>query len=129
MVTVSELELLEFFGVLPKLQDPDDPWSYNDALYEVQSGSVTLSFAIAPSYKDVRIILHCAGTKTYELNAQGVQDVRHRHQGERESLEITINEQDALFLFLAPHIEIHHGAQERAEPLSQADVPTARRSP
>lgn len=114
MVTVSELELLEFFGVLPKLQDPDDPWSYNDALYEVQSGSVTLSFAIAPSYKDVRIILHCAGAKTYELNAQGVQDVRHRHQGERESLEITINEQDALLLFLAPHIEIHHGAQERA---------------
>ena len=115
IVTVTELELLEFFGVLPKLRDPDDPWPYNDALYEVQyGGNLSLSFALAPSYKDVRLMLSFRGTKVYELNATAVQDVKHRREGERESLEIKINEQDSLFLFLAPNIELLHQTQQRA---------------
>ena len=113
-VTVTEFELLDFFGVIPKLRDPDDPWPYNDALYEVQSGNLSLSFALAPSYKDVRLIFSCSGTKLYELNATGVQDVMHRKEGERESLEIKINDQDTLFLFLTPSIELYQGTQERA---------------
>ncbi len=113
-VTVTEFELLDFFGVIPKLRDPDDPWPYNDALYEVQSGNLSLSFALAPSYKDVRLIFSCSGTKLYELNATGVQDVTHRKGGERESLEIQINDQDTLFLFLTPSIQLYQGTQERA---------------
>jgi hypothetical protein len=35
-ITAREWELLGCFGVEPQLLDPDVPWCYNDAVYEVE---------------------------------------------------------------------------------------------
>ena len=67
-LTVQEWELLSFFEVEPELQD-DAPWAYNDALYTVHQGSLKFTFALAPAYCDVRIILAYGETRIYELNA------------------------------------------------------------
>ena len=43
--------------------------TYNDSVYEVVDGHVQISFANAPSVKDVRMILKLDGVLLYELNA------------------------------------------------------------
>ena len=46
-ITADELELLGFFGVEPKCLDPDVPWPYNDFVYEVHNGELSLAVALA----------------------------------------------------------------------------------
>jgi len=56
-ITAEEWELSSLFGVEPKRLDPGVPWPYNDFVYEVQQSEMSLSVAVAPACKDVRIIL------------------------------------------------------------------------
>lgn len=105
--TVTELDLLTFFEVQPTLLDPATPWLYNDALYRVEREGVELSFAFAPAYLDVRIILQQSGATVYELNATGVQDVRYHVDGGRELLEVVVSDRDRLLLRLKPAVSIH----------------------
>ncbi|NMG67979.1 hypothetical protein GPA19_23845 [Azoarcus indigens] len=114
MITISadELDLLTFFECEPKLRDADVRWVYNDALYEFSRGDLTLSCAIAPSYKDVRLILKNGLQAVYELNAMGLADVRYHKDSNRESLEIEISDHDRLWVRLKPAITISHEAKE-----------------
>jgi len=90
-ITAEELELLGFFGVEPKRLDPDVPWPYNDFVYEVQRGDMSLSVAVAPAYKDVRIVWKSGSQALYELNAVGVDDVKYHNDSGRETLEVAIS--------------------------------------
>lgn len=112
--SVSELELLSFFEVVPKLLDPENVWDYNDALYEVNQGELELSFSLAPSYKDVRLILKRGNDTLYELNAVGVEDIKYHNDSGRESLEVVFNSRDRFLLRLKPTIAFLHEARERA---------------
>jgi hypothetical protein len=112
-ITADELELLSFFGVEPKRLDPDVPWPYNDFLYEIQQGEMSLSFAVAPAYKDVRITWKSGPVGLYEMNAVGVEDVKYHNDGGRESLEVVITPRDRLWLRIVPSIYISHEARER----------------
>jgi hypothetical protein len=94
-ISASELDLLTFFEVEPAFVDAKDPWPYTDALYEITRGELALSFAVAPAYKDVRIILRHGDQQVYELNAVGVNDVRYHNDSGRESLEIVFANDDA----------------------------------
>ena len=76
-LSVDEVVLLEFFECLPVQTDDDVAWIYNDSAYEVVNGVNALSFAIMPAYRDVRILLRVNGAPLYELNAVGVDDVKH----------------------------------------------------
>lgn len=118
-VTVEEVELLSFFGVVPKLRDPGEPWIYNDALYEASVEGSSVSFALAPSYKDVRLIVTSNDTAIYEFNGVGVHDVRYHSDGGRETLEVQINERDRLWLKIRPSIRVQH---ESREPHQIADI-------
>jgi hypothetical protein len=71
-ITAGELDLLSFFEIEPKRLDRDIPWPYNDLLYEVAQGNFALSFSVAPSVRDVRVLLKCEGELIYELNAVGI---------------------------------------------------------
>lgn len=113
LITAEEWQLLSFFEVHPELRDRDVPWCYNDALYQVDQGELELSFAVAPSYRDVRIILLNRGIRLYELNAMGVKDVRYRNENGTEELEVLINDVETLMLRLKPHIELMHKVAER----------------
>jgi len=111
-ITVEELDLLGFFSVEPKRLDPDVPWPYNDFAYGVERGGLSLSFAVAPAYKDVRIILAIAGETIYELNAVGVEDVKYHKDGVRETVEVAITVSNRLWLRIWPSISITQEARD-----------------
>lgn len=56
-IMATEQQLLACFGVEPHLLEPTDPWCYNDAAYVVEVDGYAVSFAIAPSYPDVRLLV------------------------------------------------------------------------
>jgi hypothetical protein len=113
-ISAEEWQLLSFFEVEPELTDIDVPWCYNDALYQVQQGDLTLSVAIAPSYRDVRLILKNRGKRVYELNAMGVRDVRYCKEDTVETLKIDISVRESLTLRLKPSIELTHRIEQPA---------------
>jgi len=45
-ITAQDWELLSFFEIEPELLDPDAPWVYNDALYNVICEQNLVSFAV-----------------------------------------------------------------------------------
>ncbi len=107
-ISAEEWGVLGFFGVNPKTED-DTPWPYNDFLYEVAREANSLSCAIAPAYKDVRIILKSNVVKTYELNAVGVDDVGYIEEANgKEVLEITLSPKESIRLVINPSIEVEH---------------------
>ena len=110
-MSVTELDLLTFFESEPQLLDPKDPWAYNDAAYHVQQGDLALSFAVAPAYFDVRIILKCAEATLYELNAMGVEDVTYDIHGGRETLKVTLSPENWVVLTLKPGVSLSHGSK------------------
>src|SRR5262245_15193068 len=101
-ISIEEWQLLSFFAVEPELLDADLPWCYNDALYQVRRGDLTLSVAIAPAYGDVRLILKYMGDTLYELNARSVRDVRYCRVHLAETLEIEVSEVEILVLRMKP---------------------------
>jgi hypothetical protein len=105
-MSIDEFDLLNFFATPPEQLDPDVPWPHNDSLYEAVDGHVQISFAIAPSVKDVRIILKSDGVTLYELNAMGIEDVNYHHDKGRESLEIILSERNSVWLRIKPQISI-----------------------
>jgi len=116
-ISATELDLLTFFEAEPSKRDAEVPWLYNDLLYEWQQESLSLTFAVAPSYKDVRIILKQADAAIYELNAVGVEDVRYHNDGGREALEVIIAPHDRLWISLKPHVFLGHEAKEQSGPV------------
>jgi len=110
-MSATELDLLTFFEAEPELLDPNDPWSYNDAAYHVQQGDLTLSFAVAPAYFDVRIILKRADATLYELNAMGVEDVTYGAHGGRETLKVSLSPENWVILTLKPGISLMHSTK------------------
>jgi hypothetical protein len=113
-LTATELDLLTFFEVLPKLRDEGDPWCYNDAAYEVRRGEFSLSFSVAPAYKDVRLILKRTEHTLYEFNAMDIEDLKYEKTRGGEVLEIVVTARDSLILRLDPDISISHSLRGRA---------------
>jgi hypothetical protein len=108
-IAATELQMLECFGVEPQLLDPNDPWCYNDAAYVVELDGMSISFAIAPAYRDVRFIVHRGDQRLFELNAMSVADVRVIDEPSRDLLEIALTERSWLRLQLRPFFEITQG--------------------
>ncbi len=71
-----------------------------------------ISFAFAPSVKDVRIILKSDGVPIYELNAVGIDDMKYHNDKGRESLEIILSARDSVWLRVKPHISIAHSLSD-----------------
>jgi hypothetical protein len=111
-ISAEEWEVLSFFEVEPSVLDKGIAWPYNDFAYEVNQGDISLSCAIAPAYRDVRLILKHNGQKIYELNSVGVDDVKYKKEGDDEILEIIISPLDTIRLKIKPCIEINHKTNE-----------------
>jgi hypothetical protein len=113
-ITATELDLLACFGVEPKLLDPDEPWCYNDAAYLVQVDGLSVSFAVRPAYRDVRLIVHRGAQRLYELNAVEVADVRVLDEPGRDLVEIQLSDRAWLRVQLRPAFEITQGFEAGA---------------
>jgi hypothetical protein len=106
--TADEYALVGFFGGLPRLREEEVPWQYNDACYAVSDDGHELTFAIAPSYRDVRVRMTAIGTDVclFEFHAAPIQDIRVHRDKVRESLEVVIAPGNSLWLVLAPKISL-----------------------
>lgn len=72
----------------------------------IEDGKLSLSCAIHPAYKDVRIVLKQREHCLYEFTAMGVKDIRVLKEKGSEVLEISLSEQQNLRVKLRPSIEI-----------------------
>lgn len=106
-ITAEGYELLGFFETEPSVLDKYIPWVYTDSLYEVTQGSMKLSVAIQPAYKDIHIILKESENKIFEFEAMGVQDIRVINDKPPEILEITVNEQQTVLIKIKPFISVY----------------------
>jgi hypothetical protein len=110
-ITAQDWELLGCFGVEPQLAEPDIPWCCNDSVYVVEVDGLSLSCAIQPSYRDVRLVIRRGSQRLYELNAVGVEDIRVIDESERDILEVRLSHQEGLRVQLRPTFEITQGYQ------------------
>jgi hypothetical protein len=106
VVTIQDWQALSFFAVDPVPADADVPWPYNDYLYEITRGNLSLSFSLAPAYKDVRCVLKNQGNKVYELNAVGVEDVKYSETKDAEMLEVIVSKRESILFRVNPTIVI-----------------------
>ncbi|HWU71051.1 MAG TPA: hypothetical protein VN017_06825 [Pseudoxanthomonas sp.] len=111
-VSVEELELLSFFEAEPVLADKNIPWPYNDFSYEVEIGEYKVSFGIAPSYPDLSLSIFHNGAIIYSFTALSVKDVRYHKDGDLETLEIVVSDQDSIWFQLRPNLLVTQRAGE-----------------
>src|SRR5476649_1157700 len=112
-ITATELQMLECFGVEPKFLDPNEPWCYNDAAYSVELDGFSVSFAVQPAYRDVRIIVRRGEQRLYELNALGLADVLGLDEPGRDMVEVRFSERKWSRLQLRHALEITEGFDVR----------------
>jgi hypothetical protein len=105
-VTVQELELLSFFEVEPIRTNRDIPWPYNDFSYRLELDEFTISFSIAPAYKDLSLSVVHNGSVLYALKGLSVKDVRYHKDADLETLEITCSDHDTIWFRLRPNLLI-----------------------
>lgn len=105
-ITADENGLRAFFGQAPKKLEAAMPWCFDDLVYEYEAGPLTLSFAVAPFQKDVRLILKYRGVTYYELNGVGVEDVVLRCERSVETLDIELDDGECTRLRLKPNVSV-----------------------
>jgi hypothetical protein len=108
-ITVQEWQLLGCFGVEPQLLEPNVPWCYNDAAYVVEVDGLSVSFAVQPAYRDVRLIVRRDDQPLYELNAVGIEDMRVLDEPGRDIVEVRLSKREWLRVQLRPRFEITQG--------------------
>ena len=111
-VSVEELELLSFFEVEPTRADRDVPWPYNDFTYQMAVGEYTVSFSIAPAYKELSLSVAHKGAALYVFKGLSVQDVRYHKDADIETLEIVVSDRDTVWFRLRPSLLITQDAGE-----------------
>ena len=108
-ITVQEWELLACFAVEPTLLDPDEHWFDNDAVYLVDVDGLTVSFAIQPFHKDIRLIVRRSEQVLFEIDAMNVVDVWVREETGVDLLEIKLFPSMFVLLQIRPTFQIRQG--------------------
>ena len=113
VISAEEWQLTSFFEVVPSYPDPDSPWPYTEVVYEVSRGDLSLSCAIAPAYRDVRLIIRCGESLKYELNATQIEDVAYIKDSTGESLRIVLGDSEHIDVRVKPGISVAHSVDRR----------------
>jgi hypothetical protein len=106
IISAKEWELLAFFEVEPTKLDADVAWPYNDFTYRRVYGDVTLTFAVAPAYKDFTLTVERGNAKEIELSAASVLDIRYHQNDGGEWLEVVLAEYERVELRLKPSFSL-----------------------
>ena len=107
MLSINEWEALAFFGNEPISREYGSDWYDSDSCYEVKCDkNLTLTFAIHPIHKDVRLCLFLDGVKIYDWQAVGVKDICYIEEERRTLIKVEINNTDYLELLVSPQLEI-----------------------
>jgi len=105
VISAELWELISFFEIEPVIP-PGEAWPYTDAVFVVACNGLSLSCAIAPAYKDVRLIVEAGATRIYELNAMDIDDLRYRRNDGEEFLDICLAKSQVLTLRVKPTIQL-----------------------
>jgi len=108
-VTATELDLLSCFGVEPQLLDAGVPWCYNDAAYLFEADGLSVSFAVAPGYRDVRLVVRRGEQRLFELTAVGAADVRVIDERGVDAVEVVLSAESWVRVRLRPSFEVTQG--------------------
>ena len=108
MLTIKQLELLEFFQVEPRSVGSDPPWPYNQFTYEVELDELLLKCTINPADQDLDIVLTKNSKLLYQMNAENVHNLRLLKDNGRLTLEVELNARSRVLLKLKPRISILH---------------------
>jgi hypothetical protein len=113
VISAEQWQLTSFFEVVPTYPYPDSPWPYTEVIFEVERGDLSLRCAIAPAYRDVRLIIRCGESLTYQLNATQVEDVAYNSDSTGESLRIVLSESEHIELRMKPAIAVSHSVDQQ----------------
>lgn len=113
-ISAEEWQLLGFFEVEPTKLDADIAWPYNEFTYRRTLGDVTVTFRVAPAYKDFTLTVERGGAKEIELSALSVFDIRYHEERGAEWLEILLTESDWLELRLKPSFSLTGRLRQQA---------------
>jgi hypothetical protein len=113
-ISAEEGQLLAFFEVEPTKLDADVAWPYNDFTYRRALGEVTVTFGVAPAYKDFTLTVERGGAAEIELSASSVFDIRYHRDRGAEWLEILLTERDRIELRLKPSFSLTARLRPRA---------------
>src|SRR5262245_24930808 len=119
-INATESQLLACFGVEPMLLDKDIPWGYNTATYRTEHEGFLVSFAIAPAYRDVEVVLTWNNKSFFEFNAKGVRDVMVIDTPGVDAVAIILSDRSWLRLQLRPRLLVtqgQHREDARFDPL------------
>jgi hypothetical protein len=106
VISAEEWQFLAFFEVEPTKLDADVGWPYNDFTYSRTVGDLTVTFSVAPAYKDFTLTVERSGTKEINLWSLSVFDIRYHEDRGAEWLEILLTETDRLELRLKPSFNL-----------------------
>ena len=107
-MTATDYQLLACFGVEPERRDASELWCHDDALYQVQIDGFLVSFAVAPIYPDVRIVVQFGGRRIFEFASMAVEDVRVIDEPGIDAVEVHLTARSTLRLQLRPAFAITH---------------------
>ncbi len=89
--------------------DGDVLCCYNNASYQVEVNGLSVSFTIAPGYRDLRHIVRCREQRLFEFKAVGVLDVRVIDEPGIHAVKLVLTEKPWLRLQLSLGFEVIHG--------------------
>jgi hypothetical protein len=89
------------------------PWCYNNAVYSVEADGFSVSFAVQPSYRNVRLIVRRGEHRLFEFNAVGVADVRIIDEPGVDAVEVLLTGGAWLRVQLRPAFEVTQGFEVR----------------
>jgi hypothetical protein len=91
------------------LREPGELWFYNDAAYATEVDGLSVSFAVQPAYRDVRLIVWRGERRLFELNAVGVADVRVIDEHGVDAVELELTAKSWVRVQLRPAFEVTQG--------------------
>jgi hypothetical protein len=112
-------ELLAFFGMEPKVRDPDYPWFYNTLEFEVERQGFLVQCRLSPSYGDVSVRLQQGELELVRLHLQSFKSLSLVTKAEGEILIATFDRgqgDETFSLMLRPHVWVGLGPFQRIPP-------------
>lgn len=110
-LTLQQGDLERFFCIEAPRSEPGIPWRHSRRTYSGAYEHLQVQLHILPATGEVALTIEVEGFPIYRLDAQRAADVRIHQDTDQEILEITLGEDDRVFVRLRPSILVTHQAR------------------
>ncbi len=105
-LSITELDLTEFFESFPEKTDRDVSWPYNGLTFNIEVGDESAMFRIHPAAAEIQLSFKRKDHVVYSLSALAIRDLRLLRDGRRETLEIKLGERHRIFVSKQPCLRV-----------------------